>query len=308
MRLTMFAALMLAASAAAAQGASYDNLNAGIQLRNLGQWNEAIAQLDKAIAANDLAPSLQFIAHFDRGQAHWNLSHHEQAIADFTASLELRPHDAMALSTRARAFFATGKFDQAASDLDNLIAVRPQYFSAYNFRAVLRAKRGRLNESVQDIKTVLAMIPENESRTLPAGIVAWEAGEIKDAEEKFSWSADRGSGNIYAWLWNVLANLRQHKEIPRGSPPKFDKEKWPAPIVAFYRGEASQESVFAAAAKGDETAVQGQTCEANFYIGEWLLQHQDRVGAAPLIRKAADECPMGFIEWNPAQLELANLQ
>jgi len=303
----MFAALMLAASAAVARGASYDNLNAGIQLHNLGQWNEAIAQLDKAIAANDLVPSLKFIAHYDRGQAHWNLSHYDQALADFTTSLELRPHDAMALSTRAWAFFAAGKFDQATSDLDTLIAVRPQYLSAYNFRAVLNAKRGRLSESVQDLKILLTMIPENESRTLQAGIVAWGAGQIDDAEEKFSWTADRGAGNIYAWLWNVLANLRQHKEIPRGSPPKFDKEKWPAPIIAFYRGETSQDSVFAAAAKGDEAAVQGQTCEANFYIGEWLLQHQDRAGAAPLVRKAAGECPMGFIEWKPAQLELANL-
>ena len=51
----------------------------------------------------------------------------------------------------------------------------------------------------------------------------------------------------------------------------------------------------------------GQTCEANFYVGEWLLLHHDTAGAAPLIHKAAADCPHNFVEWMPAQIDLEDL-
>jgi len=307
MKQVALAALISIGAAAPAIGASYDDLNAGIQLYNLGDWNAAVLKLDQALAANDLVPSLNFVAHFDRGQAHRNLSHYDQAIADFSASLELRPVDPLALSARSLAYFGTGKLDQAASDLDALIAIRPMLTGAYGLRAAVNAKRGRAGESVKDLKTVLSLQPKNAGYGLETGILAWEVGEIDDAQDNFSSVVSKGPGNIYAWLWDALARTRLSKEIRRGSLPKFDKDKWPAPIVALYLGESTQDAVFAAAAQGETQAIPGQSCEANFYVGEWLLQHQDRTGAAPLIRKAAAQCPTGFVEWNPAQLELANL-
>jgi lipoprotein NlpI len=137
--------------------------------------------------------------------------------------------------------------------------------------------------------------------------MAWELGQAADAEDNFSYATTDGSGNIYAWLWLSLSQARQGKDASRRSLPEFDRKKWPAPIVSLYLGEADQDAVFAAASTGSPEAIQGQVCEANFYLGEWRLQHNDRAGAKPLIDKAARDCPTGFVEWSPAQMELANL-
>jgi Tfp pilus assembly protein PilF len=56
MKSTGLAALAALAMAVPANAASYDNLNAGIQLYNMGQWKSAVEQFDKALAADELAP------------------------------------------------------------------------------------------------------------------------------------------------------------------------------------------------------------------------------------------------------------
>ena len=133
-------------SAVPAICASYDDLNAGIQYYNLEQWQAAIAAFDKAIVGNDLSPSLQFIAHLDRGLAHENLGQNDEALTDYTASLAIRPREALALSERAKTYILVGKFQQAAEDLDTLVAVRPMLASAYKTRAEVNARTGDVPE------------------------------------------------------------------------------------------------------------------------------------------------------------------
>ena len=78
-------------------------------------------------------------------------------------------------------------------------------------------------------------------------------------------------------------------------------------VEEFY-GHRKQDAVFDTLGQGDDAAGQGRVCEANFYVGEWLLQHHDPAAARPLIQKAASDCPLNFVEWGPAQSELAQLK
>ena len=64
----------------------------------------------------------------------------------------------------------------------------------------------------------------------------------------------------------------------------------------FHRRCGARECVFAAAGDGEDFLTRGRICEANFYVGEWRLQHHDPAAAQPMIRKAADDCPMDFVE------------
>src|ERR1700761_5003460 len=73
MKKIALAALLLTGWAGTALASSYDDLNAGIQYYNRGEWQAAVGAFDKALAANDLVPDLQFIAHFDRGQSYARL-------------------------------------------------------------------------------------------------------------------------------------------------------------------------------------------------------------------------------------------
>jgi lipoprotein NlpI len=302
---TLAALLLLAGSTMSVGAASYDDLNVGIQFHNMGQWKETIFYLDKAIAANDLVPSLRFVAHMDRGVSHHILQNYDLAIADYSAGLALQPRNPLALHRRALAYLTSEKFDLAVADLDTLLAAKPLLSEGYRLRAVANARRREFGKSTEDLKSLVSMRPTS-GYGLDAGIIAWQTGEMTSAQKNFAW-AIRDKQSIYAWLWSALAEARLRKDVPRRSLPTYDKAKWPALIVELFLGERTQESVLTAAAQSNADAVDGRLCEANFYVGVWLLQHQKLAEGAPLIRKAANDCPMDMMEWSPAQMELANL-
>jgi len=158
------------------------------------------------------------------------------------------------------------------------------------------------------MKTALALLPERASGSSGIGIANWIVGQLDDAEKNFSDAIDKKDGHaIYAWLWYALTEVRLGKSVPRRALPDFDLKTWPGPIASFFLGNTTQDVVFAAAAQGQANAIDGQVCEANFYVGEWLLQHHNQAGAKPLITKAASDCPTEFIEWMPAQMDQAGL-
>jgi lipoprotein NlpI len=308
MKKIALATLIFAGSIATANCASYDDLNRGIQYYALGQWRAAIDAFDKALAAKDLPPGLQFTAHLDRGLAYRALGQYDQALTDYSAGLALQPDDPRALLERAIVYLNTKKLAEAGSDLDRLIGKRPMMISAYNMRAAINARLGQTDRSAEDLKTVLSVQPDSyRLRNLGTGIANWQADKLKLAEDNFSYATTAGSGNVYAWLWLSLTQLRQGKDVPRGYVPNFDRKKWPAPIVSVFLEESTAEAALSAAEEGDEEAVKGQVCEADFYIGEWLYLHKDAQSAKKLIGKAADECPLEFVEWAPAQIEMARL-
>jgi lipoprotein NlpI len=299
-------ALLLAGGAGMALASSYDDLNAGIQYYNLGQWQPAIGAFDKALAAGDLGPDLQFVAHFDRGQSYARIGRPDAAIEDYSASLQIRPGEVQVLIDRASAYVNSGKLDLAAADLDHVIAARPNIRRVFAIRIAINIRRGQWDKARDDTKMLLKLMPDNARRGIGIGTLDWEAGQITDAEENFSYEASNGPNKVYAWLWYALTEARLGKSVPRRSLPDADLTKWPGPVINFFLGTADREAVFASAAQADTpAAITGQLCEANLYVGEWLLRNHDQAGARPLIAKAATICPTNFIEWVPAQMDQA---
>lgn len=308
-KIAMAAALVSALGIGQAPASSYDDLNAGIQFRNLRQWNDEIAAFDKALAAGDLSRDQQYIAHLDRAQAHQLLKQYDLALTDYSASLALEPKSAAALFQRAIVYLNTGSLTQAAADLDSLLAIRPMLAPAYNIRAAIEARLGNGPKSLADSKMALSLLPDDYAqRNIGTGIIAWQAGRTEVADENFSYAANHGKGNIYAWLWLALTRIRMGKDVPSDALPDFDRKSWPTPVVLFFTGAMKQDDVFAATDDGGTDAVQGRACEANFYVGEWLLQHHDAASAQPMLQKAASDCPLNFVEWGPAQVALAGLR
>ena len=119
-KIVMAASLISTLGTGQAFCSSYDDLNAGIHLHNLRQWSASIAAFDKALAAGDLLPGQQFLAHMDRGLAHQAQLDYELALADYSACLALQPKNATALSERATVYMETGKLAEAAVDLDEI--------------------------------------------------------------------------------------------------------------------------------------------------------------------------------------------
>ena len=88
---------------------------------------------------------------------------------------------------------------------------------------------------------------------------------------------------------------------------KPDPSTWPGALIAFYRGQLSEEEVRKAALSADPLTERGQRCEADFYIAEWHLLRYDSEVARQLFERAAGECPHSFIEFEMASVELRRL-
>jgi lipoprotein NlpI len=301
------AALLVSCVITRASGASYDELNAGIAARNQGDWDAAILHFGNALADDELIPDLQYVARLDRGEAYAAKGNLDGAVADFTACIGLRPDDAVPRMRRATIAAATGKLDAARQDVDALIASDPADNAAFIFRARLFEINGDAKNQLKDLQSALANDPKNLEISFDVGIAEFLANQPGDAAETFS-KLEEGPGRYeYVWLWLALASLKQGKAVSADVSSRFDRAKWPGPVMNFFQGHATEDVVNAAAVQGGARALRGQICEANFYIGEWRLLHQDDDGGKALLQKAAHDCPFGFVELYAAQGVLKNV-
>ena len=302
MRALILAALLLAPGPAFCAG--YDDLNAGIAARNQADWANAIASFDKALAAGDLVPDQQYIAHFDRAQAHAARRELDAAIADLSTCLEVRPEDKIARLNRGTIYADNGNPAAAAEDLDAVIAADPDYLPAYGARARLYETQGEPAKELADLQAIQSRDKKNKAIGLEIGIAEFQLGQTEQAAALFA----QGPGNPgYAWLWLAMTNLKQGKPVPSDAP-RLGKDQWPYDIVQAFLGKETEEAARAsiAAANVDIAGKQGRICEADFYFGEWRLLHGDAAGGRPLIEKAARTCPTAFIERSAAIAETKN--
>jgi lipoprotein NlpI len=85
---------------------------------------------------------------------------------------------------------------------------------------------------------------------------------------------------------------------------QLDMTAWPAPVIRQFLGEQNAAQTLAAAQDNDPKTTRWRSCEANFYGGEFALLKKDRQEALRLLKRAASDCPRGFIEAPAAMAEM----
>jgi putative GTP pyrophosphokinase len=95
-------------------------------------------------AVSDFTQSLElgksYKAAYYRGVVHSVLKQYAQAIDDYTISLELDPIQAFCLFRRGQAYYHVGDYPQALSDCESSLAIEPQNEAAQKFRTLLQNK------------------------------------------------------------------------------------------------------------------------------------------------------------------------
>jgi tetratricopeptide (TPR) repeat protein len=275
-RRSLFAAFLLALCAAGAEAASYDDFAQGLAADQHGDSVLAVTFFTSALAAGDLSAGLLPQAYRGRGLAYLRLRRCDLALADFDAALKLKPDYGDALALRAGAHACRKDFTAALADFSALIDKAPV--------AESYAGRGRLR---------------------------WETGDFADAADDFAQQLRLAPSNGYAFLW--LESARQHagtfdaKRAARDADA-ISTRHWPGALVSFYVGDETVDEVDREAARPDVAAADAQVCEADFFVGEWLLGHADAAGARTRLQRAADACPRGESERYNATTELERLK
>ena len=92
-----------------------------------------------------------------RGLAYGQLGDYDQAIADFSRAIELKPDIAKPYNNRALVYEKKGRHDREMHDLNRAIEVDPDYAVAYNNRAMAYRKRGLHDKEMQDLNKAIEL-------------------------------------------------------------------------------------------------------------------------------------------------------
>jgi tetratricopeptide (TPR) repeat protein len=166
-------------------------LNRGEDLLRESRYEEAIKELDRALAINkDLAEGYFYrgtayallgdyelaIEDFDRaikmelnktsvymnrGVAFAEKGDHDLAIVDFTAALRIRPDDPEALYNRGLAYAHQGNFEQAIADFTAALRIKPDFPEALYDRGIMYAQLGYYDRAIADWEAVLRINPND---------------------------------------------------------------------------------------------------------------------------------------------------
>lgn len=125
-------------------------LEAGIALMTPGHYEEAIAELTRAISLDPESSS----AYFNRALAHQNLASPEAALADYQEALNLNPNLVDAHTAMAAIYRDRGDAEAALESLNRSIDVEPTV-AAYYQRAATLASLSRHEEAIADYTWVI---------------------------------------------------------------------------------------------------------------------------------------------------------
>jgi tetratricopeptide (TPR) repeat protein len=241
-----------------------------------------------------------------RGDIYRNKGDFEHAMADLNESIRLEPGYAMAYFFRADLYKSKGDFEHATADLNQSIRLDPNYAMAYFNRGSLSYIMGNGPAAMVDFTDSIKLDPDNPAAYFNRGVAYFVVGgHAADAEADFKKAAELNPKDAYSALWQYLAEYRNSAPAHFAEAAKqLDMTAWPAPVVRQFLGELNAAQTVAAANNDDPKTKLAQTCEANFYGGEFALTKKNKPEALRQLRLAAHDCPRSFIESTAAIAEL----
>jgi lipoprotein NlpI len=231
-------------------------------------------------------------------------------MADFGEAIRLDPNYAMAYFFRSDLYKRKDDFGRAIADLNESIRLDPNNALAYFTRGGVSYIMGDNPGALADFTKAIQLDPNNAAAFFNRGVAYFiVGGRVADAEADFRKASELNPGDAYAALWRDLAE--RHNAVASHlteAAKQLDMTAWPAPVVRHFLGELNSAQLLSAADDKDPRTKLAQSCEADFYSGEFALLKKNRQEALRLLRLAASNCPRRFIESTAAIAELIILR
>lgn len=275
-RFALVLLVILAVTPTSSRAAAYDDFARGVSANLQGENDLALTSFSAAITEGGLAPALLPAAYRGRALAYLRLSKCELAKPDLEMARKLAPDDIEGVGLGGLTAACVGDFVTASADYSTLIAKEPQNAEGYSGR----------------------------------GWVRWMLQDFAGATADLAQAEQLAPKNAYVYLWLEVVRARARTlDLPTASndAARFDKDKWPYPLIALFAGSETADGVESAASQGAENVVRVQGCEAHFYAGEWWLARNDSAKAKTEFQAAATQCENILVEYLAARAELARL-
>jgi len=176
--------------------------NRGWDFASLGRFDEAIEDLNKAIA---LKPKY-FEAYNTRGVIFVMLGHYEDAIEDFDRAIALKPSCYEAYAARGVSYRNIGRFPKAIESFNQAIAIHPDRAEAYNDRGLTYAFAKQYQSALQDYNIAIELYPTFAIARDNRGDLYRAMGENEQAIVDYQQACNLGDKNGCIALRNMTSN------------------------------------------------------------------------------------------------------
>ena len=120
-----------------------------------GMYNEAIAELKKAIMINPNNAE----AHSNLGVVYIIIGMHDEAIAEYKKGIEINPNDAKAHYNLGAAYHEKGMHNKAITELKKAIEINPNLAEAHDGLGLAYLNKGMYDEAIAEWKKAIEINP-----------------------------------------------------------------------------------------------------------------------------------------------------
>jgi tetratricopeptide (TPR) repeat protein len=224
-------AAVTATAAAAELSESY--VRQGFAYAKLSDYDQAMADYTKSIELN---PDY-FLAYLYRGLAYADVGEYDQAITDYTKAIELDPDYVFAYFYRGLAYADVGEYDQAITDYTKAIELNPNFAATYYFRGLGHADVGEYDQAIIDYTKAIELDLDNASTYNSRGFAYNELEEYALAISDFTKAIDLDPNLALAysnrgWAYSQLENYSLALQDFEKSIELNPDNPW----VYYYRG------------------------------------------------------------------------
>ena len=138
------------------------------------------------ITSADFGLDAKALAYRYRGDARADAGAFQQAIADFSESIRLRPDDASGFAGRARSEFSIRNFGGALDDYSEAIRLSPATANLYIARGHVYLSQGNLDASIRDLTEAIRLEPGSASAFNNRGLALRKKGDLEGAMQDYS--------------------------------------------------------------------------------------------------------------------------
>jgi Flp pilus assembly protein TadD len=175
----------------------------GDELYGRGEYEEAIANYDRFL---EQLPNVSDV-HNNRGLAYFQLKRYEEAVTDFSKSIELgNSEPALPYYNRGLVYFAQDKFQLAIDDFSQAVTLNPEFAQAFNSRAVALSEQGQYESAIADFTVAIDLDHRYSAPYFGRGVAYKNLGEKSKARKDFEMFLELGHSNSY-WKQQAQEHL-----------------------------------------------------------------------------------------------------
>lgn len=181
------------------------NFNLGLCRIRLREPEEALLCFDRALNAVEYGDPARAQIHYQRGNALDDLEKGEQAVAEYSAAIELDPGYLRAHYNRGIVLGKLGRHSEAVEQFDLVVELRPDLSNAFLNRGASLDEMAEHEAAVNDYTEAILLDPDNVNAWFNRARTRYYLGQVEDAADDYSHVIALRPDDAEAWNNRGLA-------------------------------------------------------------------------------------------------------